>query len=237
MGIAYGTTTLHQATKGIVQDGLVLNLDAGVRDSYDSGTTWRDLKGGNNGTLNNMNSNNLIKDRGGVLSLDGTDEYVEIPVVLGAASTSFTVSLWCKVNALNGGNSPIFLSNYGPSARNDYWSIAKGTNNTSFIVRNDSRTNSGSVLIYHDFNGFKNFTIVRDHSNNKLDYYVNNSSNSISFSGSDTIGSSPDGDIYIGRHLGRYLDGEVASVNVYNRALTAAEVSKNFNVMRHRFGI
>jgi hypothetical protein len=42
MGLSYGTTTLHQATKGIVQDGLVLNLDAGVRDSYDSGTTWRD---------------------------------------------------------------------------------------------------------------------------------------------------------------------------------------------------
>ena len=30
MGIAYGTTTSFQATKGIVQDGLVLNLDAAV---------------------------------------------------------------------------------------------------------------------------------------------------------------------------------------------------------------
>ena len=28
MGTAYGTTTNFQATKGIVQDGLVVNLDA-----------------------------------------------------------------------------------------------------------------------------------------------------------------------------------------------------------------
>jgi hypothetical protein len=54
MGIAYGITTLHQATKGIVQDGLVLNLDPAVKDSYDTGTTWRDLRGNNNATLENQ---------------------------------------------------------------------------------------------------------------------------------------------------------------------------------------
>ena len=27
MGVAYGSSTIYQATKGIVQDGLVLNLD------------------------------------------------------------------------------------------------------------------------------------------------------------------------------------------------------------------
>ena len=42
MGVAYGSSTIYQATKGIVQDGLVLNLDAGVKESVD-GTTWYDL--------------------------------------------------------------------------------------------------------------------------------------------------------------------------------------------------
>ena len=236
MAIKAGEDTFYQANRGIVQDGLVLNLDTGVKESYSGGTVWRDLKGGNNGTLNNMNSNNLIKDRGGVLPLDGTDEHVQIPVVLGAASTSFTVSLWCKVNTVNGGASAIFLSNYGPSSRDDFWAIFKGSDYTLFRVRNYNRQSNASVLIYHDFNGFKNFTIVRDHSNNKLDYYVNNSSNSTSFSGSEIIGSSP-GDIYIGRHLSSYLDGEVASVNVYNRALTSDEVARNYNATRHRFGV
>ena len=39
----------HIATKGIVQSGLVLNLDAGVSSSYPgSGTTWTDLSGNGN---------------------------------------------------------------------------------------------------------------------------------------------------------------------------------------------
>ncbi len=44
----------HAATKGIVQSGLVLNLDAGVSSSYPgSGTTWFDLSGNsNNGAIN-----------------------------------------------------------------------------------------------------------------------------------------------------------------------------------------
>ena len=33
MGVAYGSSTIYQATKGIVQDGLVFNLDAGVKES------------------------------------------------------------------------------------------------------------------------------------------------------------------------------------------------------------
>ena len=38
----------------IVEDGLVLCLDAANINSYPkTGTTWTDLKGGNNGTLNN----------------------------------------------------------------------------------------------------------------------------------------------------------------------------------------
>ena len=54
MGITYGTSTLFQATKGIVQDGLVLNLDAGVNKSYPrNGTTWYDLSNNGNGTLTN----------------------------------------------------------------------------------------------------------------------------------------------------------------------------------------
>ena len=77
MGIAYGVTTNFQATKGIIQDGLVLNLDAGVRDSYDSGTTWRDLKGSNNGTLTNGPTFN--KANGGSLVFDATNDHISMP--------------------------------------------------------------------------------------------------------------------------------------------------------------
>ena len=60
----------------IVEDGLVLALDAGNTKSYPgSGTTWTDLSGnGNNGSLVNgvgYNSGNL-----GSLSFDGVNDYV-----------------------------------------------------------------------------------------------------------------------------------------------------------------
>ena len=45
MAIQAGEDTFYQAKRGIVQDGLVLNLDAGVDASSNGGTTWRDLKG------------------------------------------------------------------------------------------------------------------------------------------------------------------------------------------------
>jgi hypothetical protein len=68
----------HIATKGIVQSGLVLNLDAGVSSSYPgSGTTWTDLSGnGNTGTLTNGPTYNSAN--GGSLVFDGVDDYVNV---------------------------------------------------------------------------------------------------------------------------------------------------------------
>ena len=36
---------------------------------------------------------------------------------------------------------------------------------------------------------------------------------------------------------GRYLNGNIAQVSIYNRALTASEIQQNFNATRSRFGI
>ena len=61
----------------IVTDGLVLALDAGNTKSYPgSGTTWTDLSGnGNNGSL--LNGTGYSSDNLGVLSLDGTNDYID----------------------------------------------------------------------------------------------------------------------------------------------------------------
>jgi hypothetical protein len=33
------------------------------------------------------------------------------------------------------------------------------------------------------------------------------------------------------------LNGRIGAVKIYNRALSAAEISQNFNALRNRFGI
>ena len=59
----------------IVTDGLVLCLDAASKRSYPgAGTTWTDLKGGNNGTL--TNGPTFDADNGGSIVFDGSDDYV-----------------------------------------------------------------------------------------------------------------------------------------------------------------
>ena len=61
----------------IVTDGLVLCLDAASKRSYPgTGTTWTDLKGGNNGTLTNMDGANFSSANGGSLSFDGASDYI-----------------------------------------------------------------------------------------------------------------------------------------------------------------
>ena len=241
MGIAYGVTTNFQATKGIVQDGLVLNLDAGVKTSYDgSDTTWTDIKNSNDMTFNNMTSANFSKANGGILSFDSTDEYITNSLVLGAANTSFSICAMVKITGGAGGNNAIFLTNYGVSGGTPYYAILQSprANPTSIYSSVRSSTNvtvtTSSVSINNQ--DYNYVVLVRDHSNDQIITYANNSSASATFLGSYSITDGARG-LTLGRHLTSYMEGYAGCLHAYNRALTAAEVSRNFNVMRHRFGI
>jgi hypothetical protein len=89
----------HIATKGIVQSGLVLNLDAGVSSSYPgSGTTWTDLSGnGNNGTL--VNGPTFSSDNGGNIVFDGVDDHITTPLTMGdviSNTNKITATTWFR---------------------------------------------------------------------------------------------------------------------------------------------
>ena len=64
----------------IVTENLVFCVDAANIRSYPkTGTTWTDLKGGNNGTLTNMDATNFSADNGGVFIFDGASDYIQFP--------------------------------------------------------------------------------------------------------------------------------------------------------------
>ena len=103
MGITYGTSTLFQATKGIVQDGLVLNLDAGVNKSYPrNGTTWYDLSNTGNGTL--TNGPTFSRNNGGGIRLGSNPTWwrsdwgrlYDFSVGVQGKYQGFTVEMWYK---------------------------------------------------------------------------------------------------------------------------------------------
>ena len=226
MGIAYGTTTLHQATKGIVQDGLVLNLDAGVRDSYDSGTTWRDLKGSNNGTLTNGPTFN--KANGGGLVFDGANAYINCGQNFNITSNnSFSLSVWVSPSS-TGSWQGILQRGRNTGQWYGIWQ-----NGSKFVFGASphnlfSSSNLSAGLIY-------NVTVTQNTSGKTL--YINgvlDASTSSYYNGSDPSAPLTVGYAYWGSE---YFNGEIFVALLYNRTLTATEVAQNFNATRHRFGI
>ena len=242
MGVAYGSSTIYQATKGIVQDGLVLNMDAGVKQSYDSvSDKWYDLsETGTYGTL--LNTPSFDRDKGGSILLDGTNTRVVFwtPSVASIGSSNHTISAWIKnttkldedfvstgtstggillmIYMVAGGNSGGF--------RGHAWS-STGASNT-IDSPNPIGTGNWNYLTQHvdwddgNIKLFENGSLVKTQALSGSKPSVNLNTLSL---GNRTGSTNND------------FDGNIAVVHIHNRALTATEVAQNFNVTRHRFGI
>jgi hypothetical protein len=221
----------------IVNNGLVLCLDAGNSRSYPgSGTTWSDLSGnGNTGTLVNgvgYNSGNL-----GSLSFDGSNDYVNFSFVNPFAET---IIVWVKS---------------ATSTWNKYGWFSSSRKQNGHIIHPDQGSRS---VMYYILNSSASFTLIGSVTPDNITIphmyaYTTNGSNLHKgyFDGqlvgelttSITRTTTPSPQVwYVGRddevnHPNRYGNGNVYSVIRYNRALTAAEIQQNFNATRSRFGI
>jgi len=215
----------------IVDSSLKLWLDAGQTTSYSgSGSTWTDLSGnGNNGTLNNgvaFNSSN-----GGGLVFDGSNDYVDLNtnnIITG--TNPFTFSCFYTITAPNNGGE--IFGNYGVGYTTNYLWIAgeygvyldgsvyfpgaplsAGTYHMAV-----TRNSGGSVILYKNGVQVNSGTLsssILVGANFRL--------------GADVTGSAANG--------GELLNGKIYSQMVYNRALTADEITTNFNALRGRYGI
>ena len=242
---------IDASTKVVVQDGLVLNLDAGASTSYPgSGTSWTDLSGnGNTGTL--VNGVGYSGSNGGSLSFDGTNDYVTTPIT--TTYQNFTLNCWFyNTSSSKTGRALISKNSYFATKTND-WPVNLALNNlgttvsiritsgTSFFVTTPS---TGSIIsaALSSLNTWYNVSATYDKQN--LNLYLNGvlantTPNTISLPNNTgrvwTIGRTA---IENGGGAGdTQYNGNIAQVSIYNKALTEAEVSQNFNALRSRFGI
>ena len=232
----------HIATKGVIQDGIVLNLDAGASTSYPgSGTSWSDLSGNSNtGTL--VNGVGYDSGNGGALSFDGVNDYVSISS--GASSiNSLNISVGCWV----------FQNNiHTSSSFDDIKSLVQigiseiGNNSCFYLHLRESK-------VYFRYQKGQNLAqlspgIIQEA--NTWHYYtgVSNNSSILLYKDGVLVGSTPytisfsslvNTNVDIGKTGGytNYINGNIAQVSIYNRALTASEVQQNFNALRGRFGL
>jgi len=234
------TGRTHIATKGIVQSGLVLNLDAGVSSSYSgSGTTWTNLiAGGNTGTLEGAGYNSA---NGGYISFDGTNDLVNLSSALNFSTNSgFTVCLFLQANPTQVNSAwNYFHSRLSPDIEMGTF----GTSGTSFIFKDNtvnSSVSSGNVVSSWSYVAFGTNPTTRTpfiQTFNSSGNFLSTSSTAFSNTTigferlfSTGTGGGPSGGT-------QYYGAKCAVIQAYNRALTAAEVSQNFNALRSRYGI
>ena len=233
-------STVHGGPGNIITNGLVLNLNAANPRSYAppyTGTTWNDLSGnGNNGTLTNgptFNSSN-----GGSIVFDGVDDYVLCPKQNTLVNTTrFTIGAWMKRNLSNS----LVVVDQVESLSNDvsfelwsdgnaYFEVGNGSNSYGYI--NNTSTNWQYLMMVFDGSLVGN--------SNRLKGYINGMQQTLVFNGSipSTTGT-VNTNLNIGSYPpnNNYSNGNISQVLLYNRALTAQEISQNFNATRARFGI
>ena len=211
----------------MVQDGLVLSLNANDRLSYISdSTTWNDVSGqGNNGTLTNGPTFNSAN--GGSIVFDYSNDYVKINSFADILSkTTYTKTAWFymnsyKYNIVSGGN----------TALHAFWmagtnKLSAGHNNSWQIV-----TSSTSLLLNTWYFGAVTFNTTTGWC-----LYVNGNLESTSSSTTTFTGT---GGILIGafNDAQNLWDGRIANVTVYNRVLSLQEIKQNYNATKSRFNL
>ena len=226
-----GDTFRRSALDDVVQDGLVLYLDAGNDVSYPgSGNKWFDLSNnGNTGTL--VNGVGYSASNGGALSFDGSDDYVSLGTK-NIITTDFSVNMWVKVTAAT---KEVFFFSFGYNDSSSALMFKHPDINILYIIYSNSGTTTQYASSFEiTQNVLYNITWTRNGSNNIL--YINGF-DIYSFSNSTILSSC----IYdIGWASSRnkttaYYQGNIYTTSLYNRALTAAEVSQNYNALKGRY--
>ena len=225
MGLSHGA----QEPLG-VRDGLVLYLDAANARSYPkSGTTWFDRSGnGNTGTL--TNGPTYSSANGGSIVFDGTDDIVNTSYV---SSNAFTWSVWFKTNVVSSGYRNIISI---PTPNYILLLMDTNTPNLGFWT-SDALSGQSLSTPTISVNTWYNVVFVREGNSitNGYKTYVNSVSYGIANTG---IWSTSSTISFGGRtDATQFLNGNIAQASIYNRALSAAEISQNFNALRGRFSI
>lgn len=233
---------------GIVTDGLVLNLDSAKRASYPGfGNTWNSIARGSvisgsllNGTSYNFNSSSI--------QFDGVDDLINVeasnvykpqfPLTVSAAFriNSYTTNAWIfKTDNTTGNHAGIDLyinstfqvhTNYGNNTAN-----TAGGRRTYATANNSVSLNSWVIVT----------SVLPDNLN--CTCYINGSAVTTSFlSGTATTLVYPGNRMSIGYRTDQsvnswFWNGNLSFIQIYNRALSATEILRNYNAQRGRFGL
>tara|TARA_S200002703_G_scaffold70564_1_gene61172 strand:+ start:166 stop:846 length:681 start_codon:yes stop_codon:yes gene_type:complete len=216
----------------IVTDGLVFYVDAGNDLSYpDTGTTWTDLVGSNDATLNNGPTYDSAN--GGSIVFDGADDYTQFNQSLSLSEATFIA--WIKRDGQQGSWAGILFSR-GGGGQTTGLGYRNNTNQIGYHWRDASSTYSWSSGLTAPDGEW--CMAVLSVSSTAATAYLCQESGITSATNSVSHAPTTLGNLVIGRDphgAGRSMSGNCAIGQIYNKALSAAEIAQNYNALKNRF--
>jgi hypothetical protein len=215
-------------------NGLQLCLDAANTKSYPgSGSTWTDLSG--RGTVANLSSTSYTTDAGGGIYFSSSASSANFTATLNF-SGGFTLETWIKHTGV-----------VSTARIQRYMTIGSSPLEGPVLRHNSASNGSLHGYLFDSGNTFREidvagqiltntyYHLVYTYDSTTFRLYKNNVQVGILVATVTlpTLGTTH------GLASGgtEYFEGNMYAARYYNRALTAAEVSQNFNALRGRFGI
>lgn len=227
-----------------VTSGLVFTVDFADKNCYTgTGTAMNDLTGNSSGgylsnvTFDGNNKGSIFFD-----GVSGQGSFNYSPS-FAMSTNDFTISTWVKIGTqVSSGFTKAMVSNYENGKGYIVgWNTASGgkfyietgsSTGTSYTQNNSSNTWSSLINTWVNF-----VTIRQSGATNNGHFYINGVYES--FSGAmivyDITSTSY---LSLGMMIIGFskFTGNIASVQIYNRALSATEVLQNYNATKTRFG-
>lgn len=215
-------------TDPIVTNGLAMWLDASVSYSYGgTGNVWRDLTSNENdvtsGSTPTWNSGGYFTNVGGGFSKSSS---TNTPT----GGSAYTLTAWVKISDWSNRYGFIGIGNGGNNQMNQFRSgdISTGgmTNywNANDLIVSSVAQNNTWTMVTATYDGS-----IRKIYANTTQASGTNSSTSLNVANSN---------LNVARTIyGEVFSGSFAIAGIYNRAISASEITTNFNALRTKFGV
>ena len=232
-----------QVGKTIWWDGVQLERASSAttfNPYYFGNTVWKDVSSnGNDSALLNTDSQNYFSTNAGYIAFDGTNDYVSITQNSNTRlqNNYQTISFFVYITSV-GPNAAAFLWNVGanPTGMFLYWA----TTDINIQIQTGGTYISYPVTVTNALNTWMNITYIINNVGRTMTAYKNGAL--VGTSSQWSIFTPPNSVVELGSNratgnAGDYIKGRVANVLVYNRDLSAAEISQNYEADKTRFGL
>jgi len=240
MGQHYGA---RDPLTGIVSDGLIFYIHPQIKKCWDGNTNSNiiDLVAGQsctptaittddngyfvfNGTSSKIDTNNTYIDNGTSYTLSSSDD-------------DYTLEAWIYVETSQGTttNADSIIGSTSSVGVGMQVGISSSVPKINYAARSTSNFYSSSLA----YNAWYHVVFAHQHSS-FTSTYINGAVDVNSSSTSYGINAGTYGNMTIGNSSSRvtgFYDGKMGPIRIYNKGLSAAEVTQNFNASRAKFGV